>query len=434
MKKKRIISMLISLLTMWNINISAFAEDATSAIETTEAVVAQTTEYEEITDIEESTEESIVEEIIDEPEDEFYVEETTEYIPIEDIVLVDFEHEMYVEDTQSLSTSVFPQDATEQTVNYSSSNTAVATVNRAGVVTAISKGSCYIHAYSDDHTSSYELIVKVKTEEINVVDKFLILKPNQEMNLEASVLPDEAVQELQYETSDEKIVSVDSEGNIVAHDVGNASIIITNGEQTISVTVIVNNDILSIENNIFDESNEKNNSSDDNLVNLIKNSDSSEITVEGIEIVSQAALKLLYGTDKTLIIVYPEYNVVINGMDIANAENALNTTLIIESDKKGLKIKTEAVQKLPGEIEIVLKNKPTNYRYLYIYDEDTDEYTRLNSMNNNAIRISSNGCYYVTMQRMDGYSFNVIYIYIVLGIILVLSLAYIFSRKKYWFW
>lgn len=427
MNIKKIISILVSTIMICNISISVSAEENVleeSATEITEIEITQPTEYEGITDFEEP---------IDEPE-EYFVEETTEYIPVEDIVLVDFNHEMYVKDTQTISASVFPQDATEQTVNYSSSNTAVATVNRAGVVTAISKGSCYIHAYSNDHTSSYELIVKVKTEEINVVDKFLILKPNQEMNLEASVLPAEATQELQYESSDENVVSVDSEGNILARNIGNASIIITNGEQTISVSVIVNNDVSNSDDDIANEVNENNVGTGDKLTGLIRNSNSLEIVVDKIGVISQAALKALYGTDKTLTIEYPEYNIIINGMNISNAENALNTNLILENCDNGLKIDTEHLGNFPGEIEIVIKNTAVNYRYLYMYDENKDEYIRLNNLNNNSIRISSAGCYLLTMQKMDGYRFNAIYILIVIGIILVLSLIYIFTRKKYWFW
>ncbi len=432
MNMKKIISMLVLMVMICGINISVSAtEDVLeeNSTELTEIEFTHPTEYEEFTDFEESN----IEESADSQE-EFFEEETTEYIPVEDIILVDFEHEMYVEDTQSLSTSVFPQDATEQTVYYSSSNTSVAKVDRAGVVTAISKGSCYINAYSNDHTSSYELIVKVKTEEINVVNKFFILKPNQEMNLEASVVPIEATQKLQYESSDENIISVDDDGNILAKNVGNASIIVTNGEQTISVSVIVNNGVLGGKSDNVDELNNYNREESDDLVRMIESSKESEIVVEKIAIVSQAALKSLYGTNKVLTIEYPEYNIVINGMDITNAENELNTKLIIENYEKGIKIDTSTFGNFPGKIEIVLKNITNSYNYFYMYDKSTDKYVRLNTMNSNSIWMSSSGYYYLTNQKMGGYNFNAIYIYMALGIALVFSLIYIFSRKKYWFW
>ena len=60
-----------------------------------------------------------------------------EDIPVEDIEVSDFKSEMYVNDTQSLYATVFPNTATNQTIRYSSSNNAVATVSNGGKITAV---------------------------------------------------------------------------------------------------------------------------------------------------------------------------------------------------------------------------------------------------------------------------------------------------------
>ena len=56
----------------------------------------------------------------------------TEYVAVEDIVVSEFKDSMYVDETQNLSPTVFPPDATEQRFTYSTSNQSVARIDRIG--------------------------------------------------------------------------------------------------------------------------------------------------------------------------------------------------------------------------------------------------------------------------------------------------------------
>ncbi|AUS04532.1 chondroitinase-B domain-containing protein [Pseudotamlana carrageenivorans] len=64
-------------------------------------------------------------------------------------------------DTEQLSASVSPSDATNKEVSYSSSNTNVATVNANGVVTAVSEGSANITVTTDDGDFTDTTVVTV---------------------------------------------------------------------------------------------------------------------------------------------------------------------------------------------------------------------------------------------------------------------------------
>ncbi|MDB4173250.1 Ig-like domain-containing protein [Bacteroidia bacterium] len=69
--------------------------------------------------------------------------------------------DLVVGQTRQLSVTTIPSDAAAQEVTYSSDNTAVATVNAEGVVTAISRGSAAILATSTDGKFTSTCQVKV---------------------------------------------------------------------------------------------------------------------------------------------------------------------------------------------------------------------------------------------------------------------------------
>ena len=65
-------------------------------------------------------------------------------------------------DSETLIATVKPDDATDKTVTWSSSNTAVATVSNAGKVTAVKKGTATITAKAGDKTATCAVTVTSK--------------------------------------------------------------------------------------------------------------------------------------------------------------------------------------------------------------------------------------------------------------------------------
>lgn len=362
-------------------------------------------------------------------------EPVAEYIPVEDIELSEFNEEMYVKDIQNLSATVFPATATEQTVRYSSSNSAVAKVSQTGKLTAVGKGDCRIYVTCDNMSVYYDLKVKVKTESINVKSKYVVIKPDEQFNLESSVYPDDASQELKYKSKDDSIAVVGNDGIITAKSVGSTSIIVSNEDITILVNVMVSTD--SKETTIHDanDNNIGNSNSDlDALTKRIKESNDKQIIVKGIEKIPSSVLKELYGTNKTLIVELDEYDITIKGQDISNANNEIYTKLNFSNTSNGLIVKLNDDNKLPGTISITLKNAPENYKYFYLVDEQNNDYQRLNSLANNEFKVSSVGEYLLSTKDMSRFKINIIWILGAIGVILLLSVIYIFTKKKHWFW
>lgn len=361
-------------------------------------------------------------------------EPTTEYIPVEDIELSAFETEMFVKDTQSLSATVFPSTATEQTVRYSSSNTSVARVTLTGKLTAVGKGTCRIYVSCDNYSVYYDLKVKVKTDSIDVKSKYIIIKPNEQFMLDAVAKPQDASQVFTFKSNDEEVATVDSNGIITAKSSGSTSIIISNDDSTILVNVIVSTDSEKTSSQKNDFYNLKDSNGDiDDLAEQISKSTENHITVKELSKVSSDVLKELYGTDKVLTIEYPDYNVLINGRDIINPINELNPELEISIIKQGILINYISTDEMPGAITIILKNHMNDYKHLYILS-DKGNYTELSYNSDYKIKISSPGKYILSTQNMNGFRFNIVWILLILGILLVGSIIYIFSKKKYWLW
>ena len=66
------------------------------------------------------------------------------YIPVTKFVVRIQNSDLYVGDTTSLITTIYPTNATSPDLSYSSSNPSVATVSSDGTVTALSPGECYL--------------------------------------------------------------------------------------------------------------------------------------------------------------------------------------------------------------------------------------------------------------------------------------------------
>ena len=100
----------------------------------------------------------------------------------------------------SLSAAVTPNNATPNTVYWASTNTAVATVNSNGLVTAVGTGECYIRATCVDKQAFCHVTISPQRVNITLDKQEARLLPNHTLTLTASCSP--AAAELSVTSSD----------------------------------------------------------------------------------------------------------------------------------------------------------------------------------------------------------------------------------------
>lgn len=356
-------------------------------------------------------------------------------VPVEKIEVVEFKNEMFVDETQELSVTVQPYSASGQQIKYYSTDNTVAKITSAGKITAIGKGNCYICVSCGGNQNYYELTVKVKTEEITVKSKYVVIQPNEQYSLEAKVLPeDAAAQELSYKSMDEAVAVVDEVGTIKALNSGSTAIIVSNVDTTVLVNVIVSAENESAAAPITEPAQDAvgDDAGIDALVELILDSQDASVITKNLDTVSSAALKALRSTEKTLTVEHDDYDISICGAEIVNPDHALSTRIVTSNTEKGLSI--EVTEKLPGPISISLKNSSITYRHFYLVKGDSNIFQKLNTLSDNTVIISSAGSYLLCTDDVNGFQINLTWVLVAVGVILLLSLLYILTRRKYWFW
>ena len=133
--------------------------------------------------------------------------------------------------TDKLTATVLPENASNKKVVWSSSDETIATVDQEGNVTAVKSGQADITAKVEgtNLSASCKVIVtekEIKTESI-VLDKTALgLLEGSTDKLISTVLPENAVnKEVIWASSDESIAKVDENGNVTAIKEGQATII-----------------------------------------------------------------------------------------------------------------------------------------------------------------------------------------------------------------
>ncbi len=130
-----------------------------------------------------------------------------------------------------LTATVAPEIATNKTVTWSSSDTSIASVDSEGLVTAISPGTVDITATTTDGTNlsaTCRITVVQLVSSISLNKTSLSLVVNQTSQLTAAVYPSDATNPvLIWDSSDESIASVSSDGLVKAITEGTATITVT---------------------------------------------------------------------------------------------------------------------------------------------------------------------------------------------------------------
>lgn len=138
---------------------------------------------------------------------------------------------MHIGDTKQLQAKVLPESATNNEVTWSTSNSAIVSVNSKGKITANNVGKATVYVYSSDGSGLYDTI---EVEVINPVTSITInpsiasVQQGKSTRVTATVSPSNATyKNVEWSSSDTDIATVDSSGNIIGLNPGSCKIIAT---------------------------------------------------------------------------------------------------------------------------------------------------------------------------------------------------------------
>lgn len=164
---------------------------------------------------------------------------------VSSIDVVPQEISLKVNQTIKVQAVVNPVDATDKSLKWSSSNTSVATVDGNGNIIAVAMGETDITVTANDGSgvsaTCKVTVVPTPVESVSVTaNGSTTLKPGQSLQLNATVLPENATDKtVVWTSSDVTVATVTNSGLVTAVSVGNASITATAGDRSASAGITV---------------------------------------------------------------------------------------------------------------------------------------------------------------------------------------------------
>lgn len=361
---------------------------------------------------------------------------------------------IYVGNSVSAQLQVRPTSASNYaTVALTSSNEKVATVNNFGRVTGIAPGTATITATCGSVTATTNVTVMSipnsstgtastgssnSGQVVTVNPSYVVLKPGATRTLTASVKPSSASQKFTYKSANSNIATVSPSGVITAVGTGATSITVSNGTASAMVTVIVNRSAASSSDNSSDSSSTESDNDTpieiDPVVQAIQDSEDNEIVFTQAEVptVTGDILNALRTTGKTLCVVGDGYTLQVSGKDVRNTTGELNTSLELQQVEQGLEFVVNDGKTVPCSARIDLDK--SDYSRLYLYNETTGKWQYLNSYKDGVITLDTAGRYLLTNENLRFANINWTFFIAGGAVLVVIAVAYIVFKKRYWFW
>ena len=358
---------------------------------------------------------------------------------------------IYVGNSVSASLQVRPSSASNYaTVSLTSSNEKVATVNSFGRVTGVAPGTATITATCGSVTASTTVTVlalpststasssansgQVITPDTN----YIVLKPGATRTITAKATPSSASQSFTFKSANSSIATVSPSGVVTAVGTGSTSITVSNGKASALVTVIVNR---AAESTADSDANSGTDTPDDNntitvdpVVQAIQDSSDTQVVFAQSEVptVTSEILNALRTSGKTLCLVGDGYTLNISGKDVKNTTNELDTSITFTPCDEGLEFELDNGRTLPCVVQLELD--VSNYSRLYLYNTVSNKWQYLNSYKDGVITADTAGRYLLTNQNLRFSNIN--WTFFIAGgvVVVIIAIAYIVLKKRYWFW
>ncbi len=351
-----------------------------------------------------------------------------------------------VGETTSLSLAVLPTSAANYiNVSLSSSNEKVATVNNFGKVTGVAPGKATITATDGNVSCTATVTVvaantsTVSSQSISLNTNYVVLKPGATRTLSAKATPASASQSFTYKSGNSSVATVSPSGVITAVGTGSTSITVSNGKATALVTVIVNRSASASSGSDSSNGDDASNGDDDKItldptVQTIQDSTDHEVVFAQSEVpvITGDILNSLRTTGKTLCVVGDGYTLQVSGKDVRNTTGELNTSLELQQVEQGLEFVVNDGKTVPCSARIDLDK--SDYSRLYLYNETTGKWQYLNSYKDGVITLDTAGRYLLTNENLRFANINWTFFIAGGAVLVVIAVAYIAFKKRYWFW
>lgn len=157
---------------------------------------------------------------------------SSSYIPVKGINLNKTTTNVLIGNSETLTYTITPQDATNKDVIWTSDNPSVATVEN-GVVVAKKTGTAIITVSSHGYraTCKVNVVDTVKLKNISLNQSNITLKERETTNLNITFNPSNATnKKVTWKSSNNNIVTVDSQGKITAINPGSAIITVVSND------------------------------------------------------------------------------------------------------------------------------------------------------------------------------------------------------------
>ena len=171
-----------------------------------------------------------------------YLKEVPE-VQIEKINLSASNTTMKKGDSQKLNVEIYPEDAKNHEIEFTSSDTKVLTVDSSGTVLAVGNGTAKITAKAKENSVSSSLEIQVYTPvtdlELNVEQ--LTIQEGDSFIIIPSIYPiDASNQNVKYSVENQTIAQVSSDGKITGKSQGTTTVTVTTEDGNITKTITVN--------------------------------------------------------------------------------------------------------------------------------------------------------------------------------------------------
>ncbi|MBO4756401.1 MAG: Ig domain-containing protein, partial [Bacteroidales bacterium] len=162
-------------------------------------------------------------------------------IPVESISLDQTSLSLISGESERLTATVKPDNATDKTVTWSSSNTSVVDVDQRGEVRAYESGTAVITAKAGDKSATCTVTVTVPVDRITLDRAAVSLKVGESVKLTATIKPADATDKtITWSSSNPAVAKVEN-GTVTAISEGSAVITAKAGEKSATCSVTVKN-------------------------------------------------------------------------------------------------------------------------------------------------------------------------------------------------